>query len=62
MLRNALIALSLLANATAGDLPPLSTGAPAPDFTVTARDGTQLKLSSFKDKSHLVVVFGRAHW
>ena len=40
----------------------LPVGKPAPDFTVTVREGKELKLSDFRGKSHLVIVFGRAHW
>jgi cytochrome oxidase Cu insertion factor (SCO1/SenC/PrrC family) len=40
----------------------LEVGKAAPDFEVTVQDGSQLELSNFRGKTHLLVVFGRAHW
>lgn len=54
--------LSLSTVATAADPVVLEVGKPAPDFVVTVRDESELKLSDFRGKSHLLVVFGRAHW
>ena len=38
-------------------LDPVPVGKQAPDFTATTADGKNLKLSSFKNKKNLVVVF-----
>lgn len=59
-----LLAFALATAAAAEEPAPavVSVGEPAPDFSVTVADGTELKLSGFRGKSHLVVVFGRAHW
>jgi len=40
----------------------LKEGQPAPDFTATGQDGMPWKLSQFKGKQPVVVVFARAHW
>jgi len=39
----------------------LKVGQMAPDFTV-ASDNGELKLSSFRGKKHVVLIFDRAHW
>lgn len=55
----------ILASSAVAEEPPgvkVIVGKPAPDFAVTVADGTELKLSDFRGKSHLLVVFGRAHW
>lgn len=64
MARYFLIAFASLSLASAKEVPPpaITVGKPAPDFTVTKPDGGDLKLSDFRGKSHLVIVFGRAHW
>jgi peroxiredoxin Q/BCP len=36
---------------------PLKVGQPAPDFTVTAADGRELKLADFRGKKHVVLYF-----
>ncbi len=54
--------LSLSAVATAAEPVVLEVGKAAPDFVVAALDESKLKLSAFRGKSHLLVVFGRAHW
>ena len=65
MVRQVLFALFIGAVAAAEDppaAPSITVGKPAPDFTVTGPDGKDFKLSDFRGKSHLVIVFGRAHW
>lgn len=67
MIRALFLAVTVLslASALAGPPPTLKPGNPAPDFTVNIRKHGKLhplKLSEFRGKSHLVVVFGRAHW
>lgn len=48
-------------------LPPADTarvaiGSPAPDWTLRARDGSLVTLSSFRGRKHVILVFYRGHW
>jgi peroxiredoxin len=40
----------------------LSVGQPAPDFTLTAHDETEVKLSDFRGKKNVVLVFYPLDW
>jgi cytochrome oxidase Cu insertion factor (SCO1/SenC/PrrC family) len=44
------------------DLERVSTGMPAPDFTLESKDGELVRLSSFKGKKNVVLVFYRGYW
>lgn len=49
------------------ELPPTDTGrvapgAPAPDFTLEAKDGGTVTLSQFRGRKNVVLVFYRGHW
>ena len=49
------------------DLPPtdlnrVAVGQPAPDFILTNLDGGSVQLSSFRDKTIVVLVFFRGQW
>ena len=34
----------------------------APDFTVTCAESTQVRLSDYRSKKNVILLFGRAHW
>lgn len=40
-------------------MPRIELHVPAPDFTLTDADGVAVSLSSFRDRSHVVLVFNR---
>ena len=40
----------------------VALGAPAPDFTLQAKDGGTVTLSQFRGKKEVVLVFYRGHW
>jgi cytochrome oxidase Cu insertion factor (SCO1/SenC/PrrC family) len=55
-----------LANATIAQTQtvakPVGNGEAAPDFTLVDQNGTQIRLSDFKGKSPVVLVFYRGYW
>ena len=49
------------------DLPAVDTGrvvvgAPAPDFTLESKDGGVVRLSQYRGRRNVVLVFYRGHW
>lgn len=44
------------------DLDRVTVGSPAPDFTLEAKDGVVVTLSSFVGRKNIVLVFYRGHW
>jgi cytochrome oxidase Cu insertion factor (SCO1/SenC/PrrC family) len=44
------------------DLERVSTGLPAPDFTLKSKDDALVTLSSFRGKNNVVLVFYRGYW
>jgi len=44
------------------DLDRVAVGAPAPDFTLESSDGVRVRLSSFRGRKDVVLVFYRGHW
>ena len=44
------------------DLTRVAVGGPAPDFTLESKDGETVRLSSFRARKNVVLVFYRGHW
>ena len=40
----------------------LKVGDEAPDFTVTSAESAQVRLSDYRSKKNVILLFGRAHW
>jgi len=47
---------------TPTDLNRIKVGQPAPDFTLEETNGKAIKLSDFRDKKTVVLVFYRGYW
>lgn len=55
--------LSLLVSSlSAADAPEVKVGERAPDFALANAEGKTTRLSDFKGKQNVVLVFARAHW
>jgi cytochrome oxidase Cu insertion factor (SCO1/SenC/PrrC family) len=46
----------------ATDLSRIKVGQPAPDFTLENMDGKSIRLSDFRGKKSVVLVFYRGYW
>ena len=44
------------------DIERVAVGKGAPDFTLEAKDGAPVTISSFRGKKDVVLVFYRGHW
>ncbi len=44
------------------DLARVAVASPAPDFTLESKDGETVRLSSFRARKNVVLVFYRGHW
>jgi cytochrome oxidase Cu insertion factor (SCO1/SenC/PrrC family) len=44
------------------DLNRVKVGQPAPDFSLEAADGKAIRLSDFRGKKNVVLVFYRGYW
>jgi peroxiredoxin len=57
----ATLTLALLQPAAA-DAPELAKGDVAPEFDLIDEAGESVKLSDYRDKKRVILVFSRAHW
>ena len=56
------ILLGLALRAAADEAAPVVAGDSAPDFALTSHTEATVKLTDYRDKHHVVLVFTRAHW
>lgn len=57
-----LLCTGLLPAQGPADLNRVQAGQPAPDFTLESRKGEPVKLSQFRGKKRVVLVFYRGQW
>jgi cytochrome oxidase Cu insertion factor (SCO1/SenC/PrrC family) len=44
------------------DLERIKPGSAAPDFTLESKDGSPIRLSDYRGRKNVVLVFYRGHW
>ncbi|MDH3583207.1 MAG: redoxin domain-containing protein [Phycisphaerae bacterium] len=56
------VGLLLTSPAAAKEPPPVEPGHPAPGFAIEDAEGRVVRLADYRGRSHVILVFGRAHW
>lgn len=56
------VLLGFAVRVAADEVAPVVAGDVAPDFALTSHTEATVKLSDYRDKQYVILVFTRAHW